>query len=32
VNTNHGHTNRPCCFSDTESQVAVVCIHITTFL
>jgi len=32
VDTNHGDSDGPCCFTDTESQVSIVRIHVTAFL
>ena len=32
VDTNHGHTNRPGCLSDTQTKVSVVGVHVSSLL
>lgn len=32
VDTHHGDTNRPRCLADTETEVAVVCVNVSSLL
>jgi hypothetical protein len=32
MNTHHGDTDRPCCFANTQTEVTIVCIDVSTFL